>query len=470
MQIPNFAQCRVAVIGDVMLDRYWRGPCDRISPEAPVPVVNVQQRDERPGGAANVAVNIASLGAQTCVLGVIGKDRAGQALAEQLTTLGIDHDLIALEHAQTISKLRVLSHNQQLLRLDFENPLDPYDPQTLLDRLSDHLTISDVLVLSDYAKGVLGNAQPFIDAARRAERPVLVDPKGRNFDHYRGATLLTPNLSEFKTIVGACRSEQELEDKARTLQIRLELQALLITRGQQGMSLIEQDQPLRHWPAQAREVFDVTGAGDTVIATLATTLAAGATLADATQLANTAASLAVSKLGTASVSRAELQHALAGSDSASILDEQTLLSAVHQARQRGERIAMTNGCFDILHAGHVDYLQKARNLGDKLIIAVNDDASTRRLKGSHRPINPLTDRLRVLSSLAAVDWLIAFSEDTPERLICAIKPDYLVKGGDYSTAEIAGAGCVRDSGGQVIIMDYLADHSTTHMIEQIRKD
>ena len=470
-QIPHFEQARVLIAGDVMLDRYWYGPCSRVSPEAPVPVVKVEEVEERPGGAANVAVNIATLGGRVRVLGVAGADEAATVLETKLRRLGADCELIRQPGQATITKLRVLSRNQQLLRLDFEDGFPGFEPGALEERFAAWLPETDVAVLSDYQKGALRAVERCIERAHAVGKPVLVDPKGREFDRYRGATLLTPNLSEFETVVGPCRDEAELVDKGEALRRDLELAALLVTRGEQGMTLLRDGVEPLHLAARAREVYDVTGAGDTVIAALAVGLAAGLALPAATVLANLAAGIVVGKLGAASVTVSELRRALYQHDEPprGVLDEEQLLAAVADAKTHGETIVMTNGCFDILHAGHVTYLEQAKRLGNRLIVAVNADTSVRRLKGADRPVNPLEQRMRVLAGLAAVDWVVPFHEDTPERLICAVKPDYLIKGGDNDPAKIPGNRCVWDNGGQVVVMDYIEGCSTTSTIARILK-
>ncbi len=469
MQLPQFDKARVLVAGDVMLDRYWHGATARISPEAPVPVVRVQELEERPGGGANVAVNVAALGGRATALGLVGDDEAGRSLAARLSRFGVDSEFLQSPDWTTVTKLRVLSRHQQLLRLDFEEGFPGFRPAELLSRFRERLAGTGGVVLSDYGKGALQDAQSCIAAAREAGCPVLVDPKGRDFTRYRGATLITPNLAEFEAVVGPCAHVAELESKADGLLRELALEALLVTRGEHGMSLLSRDQPPMHLPARAREVFDVTGAGDTVIATLAAALAVGTTLTDATALANLAAGIVVGKLGAASATASELGRALYDHDEPrrGMLDEARLLQAVADAKAKGETIVMTNGCFDILHAGHVAYLEQARRLGNRLIVALNDDASVRRLKGETRPVNALESRMKVLAGLAAVDWVVAFSEDTPERLICRVRPDYLVKGGDNDPHAIPGNHCVWEAGGQVVVMDYIDGCSTTGTIARI---
>ncbi len=468
-QIPSFQQARVLVMGDVMLDRYWQGPTSRISPEAPVPVVHVKEEQARPGGAGNVAVNIAALGASARVLGIVGNDEAGELLRQKLTEAGVDCRLQRLTERPTITKLRIISRHQQLIRLDFEDGFAGCDHQTLQAEYRRELADAGVVVLSDYGKGTLESITVLIRAAREAGVPVLVDPKRSDFAAYAGASLVTPNLTEFEAVVGVCEDETDLVNRGRALMQAHDIGALLITRGEFGMTLLQGDEPELHLPTRAREVFDVTGAGDTVIATLAAALAAGQALDQATALANTAAGVVVGKLGTATVSVAELHRALQGLDGdRGVVDEAQLRTALEAARARGERIIMTNGCFDILHAGHVAYLKEARRLGDRLIVAVNIDETVKRLKGPDRPVNPVARRMAVLAALECVDWVVPFSEETPERLICELAPDCLVKGGDNTPDAIPGYQCVIDAGGEVRVMNYVDGVSTTGLIDSIR--
>ncbi len=468
--LPDFSLARVLVVGAVMLDRYWSGPTGRISPEAPVPVVRVEHNEVRPGGAANVALNIAALGAQTTLGGFTGDDEAADQLTSKLQAVGVDMACTRVAGLPTITKLRVLSRNQQLLRLDFEESFAQTDAAPLLQAMADHLANSNLLVLSDYAKGALARVQDMIALARQAGVPVLVDPKGTDFERYRGATLVKPNMSEFEAVVGKVRDEADLLAKAHGLLQQCGIEALLITRSEHGMTLIRCGEPEFHLPTLAQEVYDVTGAGDTVIGALAASLAAGASLEQACAIANTAAGIVVGKLGTSSVSPLELARALhMEADSGfGVVSEQQLLSAVQSARRRGERLVMTNGCFDILHAGHVAYLQQARQLGDRLIVAVNDDDSVRRLKGEGRPVNQVELRMAVLAAVGAVDWVVPFSEDTPRRLIAAVLPDLLVKGGDYQPQQIAGFDEVVANGGEVRVLNFENGCSTTAIIESIR--
>ena len=452
-----------------MLDRYLFGGTRRISPEAPVPVVHVDEFDDRPGGAANVAVNMARLGTQTMLVGAVGDDDEAVALESCLRQTGVDCRFEPVAGWPTITKTRVQSRGQQLIRLDREAPLAAAG-RRLTALLEDGLSEADAVVLSDYGKGTLADVAAMIAACRQQEIPVFVDPKGADFSKYRGASLITPNQAEFEAVVGGCESDQELVDAGRSLIERLDIGALLVTRSEKGMLLLEKgDEPL-FLSTRAREVYDVTGAGDTVIAVLAASLATGQSLPSAAALANLAAGLVVAKIGVASVSPSELRVALhqRGQGGRGLVSEDALVPLVREARARSERVIMTNGCFDVLHAGHVAYLEEAKSLGDRLIVAINDDESVRRLKGDARPVNKLEDRMSVLAGLAAVDWVVPFSEDTPERLIGKILPDVLVKGGDYKADEIAGARAVLDNGGEVRVLAFREGQSSSRIIDELK--
>ncbi|MFZ7317185.1 bifunctional D-glycero-beta-D-manno-heptose-7-phosphate kinase/D-glycero-beta-D-manno-heptose 1-phosphate adenylyltransferase HldE [Avibacterium avium] len=466
----QFQQAKVLVLGDVMLDRYWFGATNRISPEAPVPVVRVQENEERAGGAANVAMNIASLNVPVQLLGLTGQDEAGSALSTMLEKQNIDCNFVQLASHPTITKLRVLSRHQQLLRLDFEEDFHNVESDLLLAKLQSAVQNFGALILSDYGKGTLNQVQAMIQIARQANVPVLIDPKGTDFERYCGATLLTPNMSEFEAVVGKCHSEDEIVEKGLKLIRDIELSALLVTRSEKGMTLLRPNQPPFHLPTEAKEVFDVTGAGDTVISVLATALADGRSFEESCYLANVAAGIVVGKLGTSTVSNVELENAIHGRTTTGfgVMNEQQLKEAVAQAKQRGEKIVMTNGVFDIIHPGHVSYLDNARKLGDRLIVAVNSDASVKRLKGESRPINPLEARMAVLAGLAAVDWVVEFSEDTPQRLISEVLPDLLVKGGDYKPEEIAGGKEVIANGGAVKVLNFENGFSSSNVINKIQ--
>ncbi|MCG2835341.1 bifunctional D-glycero-beta-D-manno-heptose-7-phosphate kinase/D-glycero-beta-D-manno-heptose 1-phosphate adenylyltransferase HldE [Photobacterium sp. WH77] len=470
LTLPDYDQASVLVVGDVMLDRYWTGPTGRISPEAPVPVVKVDQIEERPGGAANVAMNIAALGGHARLVGLTGIDDAARALNEKLASLKVRCDFVSLPDYPTITKLRVMSRGQQLIRLDFEEGFHDVDVDLILPRLEQALPNVKAMILSDYAKGALEHVRAMIELGRRFGVAVLIDPKGTDFERYRGATMLTPNLTEFEAVAGKAKTDEELVEKGLALIEKFDLEALLITRSEHGMTLLQKGQEPLHMPTQAKEVYDVTGAGDTVISVLAASLSAGKSLSDACKLANAAAGVVVGKLGTSTLSTIELTNAVHGSQDSGfgVMAESQLKQAVLAAKARGEKVVMTNGCFDILHAGHVAYLNEAAKLGDRLIVAVNADSSVRALKGAGRPVNPEDRRMAVLAGLAAVDWVVSFKEDTPQRLISEILPDLLVKGGDYKPEQIAGGQEVIANGGAVRVLNFEDGCSTTEIIEAIR--
>ncbi|WP_295366166.1 bifunctional D-glycero-beta-D-manno-heptose-7-phosphate kinase/D-glycero-beta-D-manno-heptose 1-phosphate adenylyltransferase HldE [uncultured Succinivibrio sp.] len=460
----------VTVVGDVMLDSYWKGPSSRISPEAPVPVVRVTDKEERAGGAANVAINIASLGAPCNLVGIVGEDKNAEILEKIVRAHSIKTDFVLTKDHPTITKLRVLSRNQQLLRLDFEDSFSNLDEEMILKSFKDSVKNSKVVIFSDYGKGSLSSVSKMIEIASSLGIASLIDPKGTDFEKYRGATLLTPNMSEFEAVVGKVANDDDLEQKALALISKLDLKMLLVTRSEDGMSLIRPGMKAVHLPTYAREVYDVTGAGDTVIGTLGTCLASGMDIVTACEYANSAAGIVVGKIGTSTVSPSELEKALGKkTESQGVLSEDELYKVVRELQSRGEKVVMTNGCFDIIHPGHVTYLKQAKALGNKLIVAVNSDDSVKRLKGDSRPINTLEDRIAVLSGLSSVDYVVSFGEDTPQKLISRILPDILVKGGDYKVEEIAGHKEVIANGGKVVIIPFVEGKSTTSIVKKIQK-
>ena len=471
LEMPQFQHARLLVIGDVMLDRYWHGQASRVSPEAPVPVVKVGNREDRPGGAGNVALNMAALGSAVRLVGIVGNDETGLELLSRLNAAGVYCDFLQSADKPTITKLRVIGQHQQLIRLDFEQEFEAADIIGLQGKVKSLIGDSQVMVLSDYGKGALQETANLIELGRSKDIPIIVDPKGTNFEKYRGATLLTPNLSEFEAVAGYSNNEEEFVNKGLRLVKDLNLEAILITRGEHGMTLIRPDSPELHLPARAQEVFDVTGAGDTVISVLAAAVAAGNGLADSTALANLAAGLVVGKLGTAAISGPELRRAvLVELDSGrGVMTAEQLQIAVQDAKAHDEKIVFTNGCFDIVHAGHVGYLAKAKQLGDRLIVAINDDESAHRLKGPGRPINPVERRMAVLAGLEAVDWVVSFSEDTPEPLLEFLQPEVLVKGGDYTMDEVVGGDYVNSYGGEVRVLEFLDDCSTSAIMEKMKE-
>ncbi len=479
--LPPFGPVRVLVVGDVMLDRYCEGQATRISPEAPVPAVRVHREFDRLGGAANVALNVKTLGAQCALLGIVSSDPSGKSVAEMLAAEGIENLLQIDEDGITTQKMRVLARGQQMIRLDFEEKASDMAAKAVETAFETACKYADIVILSDYAKGSLQYCQSMISTATKLGKPVVVDPKGTDFGKYQGATLLTPNLSEFSAVAGECNDEAQISGHAQALCKSLHLKAILVTRSEKGMSLIELNKAANqassqahclHLPTAAKEVFDVTGAGDTVVATLAAALGAGMSLQDATALSNVAAGIAVAKVGTAAVTLKELQEQLAttnkGSSAHKLCSAQQLIDEVAKLKGMGKTVVMTNGCFDILHPGHIEYLERARALGDFLVLALNSDQSVRQLKGEGRPVNPLPTRARMLGALSCVDMVTEFDEETPEALISSVLPSILVKGGDYKVEQIAGAKQVQAAGGQVLVLDFLDGHSTTHLIEKIK--
>jgi D-beta-D-heptose 7-phosphate kinase/D-beta-D-heptose 1-phosphate adenosyltransferase len=462
----------VLVVGDAMLDRYLWGDIERISPEAPVPVVRAGTEEERPGGAANVAMNLAALGARVTVVGFAGCDAEKQALEDLLAEGGVEPRLVSEAGAVTTTKTRILAGRQQVLRLDRDAapPSSPQTYQILLEHVLAAFPDAAAVVLSDYARGVLteGVCSTTIAAAQRQGVPLLVDPKARSFERYRGATLVCPNQKELALACGASSSDlDELLPAGRQLLSSLGIQFMAVTLGERGIALLSVD-GRKIFPAAAREVFDVSGAGDTVAAVLALAMATGADIESAVQAANLAAGIAVSKIGTAPVCRQDLRAALDRDiglqAEEKVIDLEALLWRAARWREQSQRVVFTNGCFDLLHAGHISLLEQARRKGDRLVVGLNRDASVRRNKGPMRPVMGEAGRARILSALSAVDAVVLFEEDTPIRLIRALRPEVLVKGGDYTGTEIVGAREVRSWGGLVEILPLLPGISTTSLI------
>ena len=468
----DWRETPVLVIGDVMLDRYIWGDVERISPEAPVPVVRMAHRSEQPGGAANVAMNIAGLGAPVTLLGFVGEDEERGALDTCLQRAGVTSRLTVVAGHPTTSKLRILGGQQQILRLDVEKtqgyPGEAFD--RLLASVHAALPGARAVVLSDYAKGVLPEevCRAVIDAAQAAGAAVLVDPKHRDFSRYRGATTICPNLQELSVATGIpARESAALLAKAAEMLPGLALDFLTVTLSEKGIAVVRPD-GTQTFPAVARQVFDVSGAGDTVIATLALSLGSGLPIETAVPLANIAAGIVVSKVGTVPITRNELITSLMPEielqAAEKLLELSRLQTRVHAWRSKGQRVVFTNGCFDLLHVGHITLMEDARRQGDRLIVAINSDRSVCELKGPTRPVVAEKDRGRVLAALAAVDAVIVFDEPTPLELINALRPDVIVKGGDYVEETVVGAKEVRSWGGVVKIVPTVEGFSTTGMI------
>jgi D-beta-D-heptose 7-phosphate kinase / D-beta-D-heptose 1-phosphate adenosyltransferase len=475
--LNGFHAARVLVLGDVMLDRFVYGSVERISPEAPIPVVSVERFLDMPGGAANVARNIAAMGARVVLLGVVGEDVWAQDLRTQLKlSPTIDAHLIADSSRPTSVKTRYVADGQQVMRADRESRMALQAPieGTLLDRYSVALRDASVIVLSDYAKGVLSDSatRAAIDIARRAGKTIVVDPKAKDFGKYRGATILTPNRLELQQACGQeCIADEQVVDGARRLLDQGVCEVMIVTRGKDGMSVIQADGSAVHLPTAARQVFDVSGAGDTAVAAISLSIAAGAEVGEAAALANIAGGIVVGKRGTATVTTAEILAALrpfdGRADPQKIFALDTVLQLARSWREQGLKIAFANGCFDLLHPGHISLLEQARRSADRLIVGLNADLSIRRLKGPNRPVQSEVARATVLASMKSVDAVVIFAEDTPINLIETLEPDVLVKGADYTLDKVVGADFVISRGGKVVLAELLTGHSTTDTVKRV---
>jgi len=467
---------RTLVIGDLMLDEYLWGKAERISPEAPVQVVDVQSEDIRLGGAGNVVNNLVTLGCRVAVCSVIGCDDNGSLLQDMFTRMGVaTAALFAEPGRRTGKKTRVIAAHQQIVRIDRESRelITAESEEAIIAFLEREGSSFQVFVVSDYLKGVLTARvlQAIISIGRSKGIPVVIDPKGSDYSKYRGATIITPNRKEAEQAAGMpIADEASLRAAAAALLAQLQLAALLITRSEAGMSLFRADGATLHIPTVAREVYDVTGAGDTVLAVLSLGLASGMALEEAAALANAAAGIAVGKLGTSTVTAAEILAEVASGhkDSDNKIKNLDVLDVIIAAEKaNGRKIVFTNGCFDLLHVGHVKYLQKARSFGDILVLGLNSDASIRRLKGDKRPLIGQEERAHILAALDCIDYVVIFDEDTPLRLITALKPSVLVKGGDYTLDGVVGREVVEAAGGRVELVTFVDGKSTSNIIEKI---
>lgn len=476
--VGSFERARVLVLGDVMLDRFVYGQVERTSPEAPVPVMALGRTTQMPGGAANVARNAVALGARVELIGVVGADDSAAELTRQLAGLpSLRAELIPDPGRPSTVKTRYVADRQQILRTDIEDAraLDDAVAAALLGAFRDALARADVVVLSDYNKGVLSSAVTgqAIAAARAAGKPVLVDPKSRSFEKYRGASVLTPNKQELQGAAGhECASDEQVIAAARGILSQGICSTVVATRGKEGMTIVQADGAAQHIRTVATEVFDVTGAGDTAMAAMAVSLASGADIGSAARLANVAAGIVVGKYGTATASADEIVERLRGSDDGTAVTAYTLERAhllVQHWRRLGLRVAFTNGCFDLLHPGHVSLLSQARHTADRLVVGVNSDASVRRLKGAGRPVQGAGARALVLSSMRSVDAVVIFEEDTPLKLIERLEPDVLVKGADYTVATVVGAEFVQSRGGRVVLAELVPSQSTSETLKRINQ-
>lgn len=475
--LPRFPSVRILCVGDIMLDHFVYGTVERISPEAPIPVLKVTRETQMLGGAGNVARNIAALGARVTLISVVGDDAPGHTISRLIADEpNIEAALVTVPPRQTSLKVRHIAANQQMLRIDRETtePLQAEDEERVCKAFEAELTSASVVILSDYAKGVLtpNVIARICELARRHGKPVIADPKNNNFMRYAGVNILTPNARELAAATTLPVTDDQTAEQAAAKAVQAAgLDAILVTRSEQGMTLVPKAGAATHYPTQAREVFDVSGAGDTVIATLAVALASGAPLASAAALANIAAGIVVGKAGTAVVRPDELAQALQAEDlrgvGSKIRALKAALDTVATWRSRGMKVGFTNGCFDLVHPGHISLLSQARNQCDRLIVGLNTDNSVKRLKGPSRPINAEMARAVVLAALESVDMVILFDDETPIELIRAIRPDVLVKGADYTVDKVVGSDIVMSYGGKVHLADLTPGQSTTRIVERL---
>ena len=465
----DFSSGSVLVIGDTMLDTYYLGGVKRISPEAPVPVVKVNRIQYTPGGAANVVNNLRALGCRSYLIGAAGADDNRDRLVSILNDLSIRHTLVESVNP-TVTKIRIVGNHQQIARLDFENDTqrDQNAETEIIAAFDSLISGYQTVIISDYGKGICSDevCRHIIASCRKSGKPVIVDPKKHEWEKYRGATIITPNMKELSDACGKeiVNSDEETSNAAEHLRASYNAGYVLVTRSEKGMTLAESG-GISHLKVQAKEVYDVSGAGDTVVASLAAGISSGLDIHDAVRLANTAAGIAVSKFGTSPVSRGEISLALSASGDSKLIDRSLIGAMCDHIRAEGKKIVFTNGCFDILHRGHVSYLRKAKALGDILILGLNSDDSVRRIKGPERPLNRETDRAEVLAGLSSVDHIVFFNEDTPLDLIREIRPDVLVKGGDYSLDNIVG----REYSNETVTIDFVDGYSTTDIISRMKE-
>jgi D-beta-D-heptose 7-phosphate kinase / D-beta-D-heptose 1-phosphate adenosyltransferase len=474
--LRRLVEGRALILGDVMLDRFIYGKVERISPEAPIPVLTIERETDMPGGAANVARNLSGAGGRAILLGIVGDDQWGEMLSSKLAQLaGIEIHLIEDRSRPTTVKTRFVADGQQVLRADQESckALSPQIERSLLAAFESAVAGSDIVILSDYAKGVLSNSvvTEAIAIARRAGKTIVTDPKSKSFELYRGVTILTPNRHELQVACGfECATDEAVVRGARRILEEGICNIVVVTRGKDGMSIIQSNGDIDHLRTTAREVFDVSGAGDTVVATMAAAMASGAGISDACRLANVAAGIVVGKHGTAIATSDEIAGALSPhhgpSDPYKLFSRDRVERMARDWRSHGLKVAFTNGCFDLLHPGHVSLIDQARREADRLIVGINSDDSVRRLKGPARPLQSEIARATVLASLKSVDAVVIFEEDTPLQLIDVLEPDVLVKGADYTVSQVVGADLVLQRGGRVFLADLVPGHSTTNTLER----
>lgn len=476
--LASDSKIKVLVVGDLMLDEYIWGSVDRVSPEAPVQVVEARSENYVPGGAANVANNLVALGYDVSLVGTIGDDHNGNKLTQMLKQENINCEGIRiLKHRPTINKIRIIAHNQQILRIDREvkGTISEKMEQEIIDYIDSTIPTVDGIICSDYLKGLLTNniLKAIITGSKRHRKLVFVDPKGKDFLKYRGASVLTPNEHEVEVAsIESGRDSYELTKAAKKIIAMVQLDSLLVTRGKDGMCLFETGKDPMHIPTEAKEIYDVTGAGDTVIATFAMAVLSGLNFEEAAKIANKAAGIVVGKVGTAVIHKEDIKNILEESvlhSAQNILPLNELKQIVSQAKSYRKSIVFTNGCFDIIHSGHIEFLQKASELGDLLIVGLNSDSSVRKLKGEGRPIKTEQERASILAALKYVDYIVIFPEETPESMIRELRPDIVVKGSDYSVDQVVGRDIVEQYGGRVELVPIVQGFSTSTLVNDIVK-
>ena len=458
----------ILVIGDVMLDEYWLGTSNRISPEAPVPVVKVDDKEFRVGGAGNVALNLLNINPKVSLISTIGKDKDGAIIKKILKSKKINFILKETSKCRSIKKLRIFTQNQQMIRLDFENNKENYKLE-LSEQIKKQIIKSKLIILSDYGKGSLTDVKKIIKYAKSKSKIIIIDPKGSDYSKYAGASILTPNISEFIEIVGEVNDQAELIKKAKILINKINLKGILITQGKNGMTFVSNKNVI-HKDSLAQDVFDVSGAGDTVIATFSAYLNMGKSFEECMEMASIAASIVIKKLGTATTDKQEIEKIYYKKNktfnSKYFKSTSKILQITNFLKSQNQKIVLTNGCFDIIHLGHINLLENAKKFGDFLIVALNSDKSIKALKGEKRPINKISARIKTLAALMCVDLIVVFNELTPLNIIKMIKPDVLIKGGDYKIKDIVGSDIVKANRGRVKIIKTVKGYSTTRLLQK----
>ena len=463
---------QILIIGDIILDEYWFGDSNRISPEAPIPVVDINKKDFRLGGAGNVALNLLEFISNTTLISSIGKDLDGKIIKKILKKKKVKYQLKKISIGKSIKKLRVFSGQHQMIRLDFESAKKNYTLE-LNNKIKKEIDKSKLILLSDYGKGTLLNVRKIIKYAKTKSKLIIIDPKGSDFNKYRHASILTPNINEFINVVGEVNNKTQLIKKARNLIKKNNLIGILVTQGKNGMTFVSKNKVIQKKPL-TQNVYDVTGAGDTVIATFSAYLNLGKTYEESMEMANIAASTVIKKIGTTTVNKKEIEEI--NEARKETLNKKfyksnlEILKRVEEIKSKNMKLVMTNGCFDIIHAGHIHLLKNAKRFGDFLIVAINSDKSVKSLKGNKRPINKLSDRIELLKSLSFVDLIIVFNELTPIKIIKMLSPDVLVKGGDYKIKDIVGADFVKSKKGQVKTIKLKKGYSTTKLLQKKNKN